>query len=166
MRSIAEARLTIGLFVALLVISVGLKAALGPQLREPSRAVPGLVEDQLAHNLRMQGFSTARRDSTWQGATIFATKGECRLSVRDASHSVSDSAIYAQDAAQVGRLRYLFAQRRYASPPTLAILIGRIEAQVLDRLGIERRVPIAVAVATSPACGEDDFGLGDIRIPV
>jgi hypothetical protein len=166
MRSIAEARLPIALFVGLLAISVGLKGALGPQLKEPSAAVPGLVENQLAHDLQSQGFSIRREVSAWQSTAILATRGDCRLSVRDASHGAFDRVVYARDAAHVGQLRYLFAGRRYESPPTVVILMGRIAAKVVDRLGIRASVPIAVALATSPACADDDFGLRDIRAPV
>ena len=166
MRSVAEAKLPIAIFAVLLVTSVGLKAALGPQSHNPSRAGPELIDDRMARNLESQGFSTSRRHSKWQGTTIFATKGDCRLSVRNASHSPGERTVYARDAAKIGQVRYLMGGRSYDSPPTLAILISKVETKFLDRLRIRGSVPVPVALATSPACGGRDFGLGDIRAAV
>jgi hypothetical protein len=166
MRSVAEAKLPIAIFVTLLAISVGLKAALPTQSHNPSRARPGLIDDQMVRNLESQGFSTRRQHSTWQGTTIFATRGDCRLSVRNASHSPGDRIVYERDAAHIGQLRYLIAGRSYQSPPTLAILIGKVETKFLVRLRIRGSVPVAVALATSPACVASDFGLSEVRVAV
>ena len=164
MRSLAEARASIGMLAALVAVSLGLKAAVGVPAAEPSNVHPGMLERTVEGQLRSQGFSTRRTESRWPSTTIFATKGDCRLIVRDASRSDLQMVIYASDAAQVGRLRYLFGGSAYRSPPTLRILAGKIEARLLHGLRIGGSVPIAVALASSPQCGPGDFALGDVRV--
>jgi hypothetical protein len=166
MRSLAGPRLAIALFAGLLALSIGLKAAFGPELSDPATARPGALEDRLARQLQSQGFVVRRQDTRWQGQVIWAMKGGCRLTVRDATRAESQKVVFAHDAASVGQLRYLFAGRAFASPPTSAIVAARIESKLLHRLRLSGTLPVAVALATSPGCGSNDFGLADMRVPV
>jgi hypothetical protein len=166
MRSLREAKAPIGILTALVAASLGLKAMVGLPTADPSNVHPGMLEQTLEGQLRAQGFSTQRNQSAWPSTTILATKGSCRLIIRDASRSDLQRVLYASDAAPVGRLRYLFGGVAYGSPPTLRILAGKIEARLLRGLRIGGSVPIAVALAASPQCGPDDFALGDVRVDV
>jgi len=151
--------------VALLGVSIGLKAALRPRFDVPSRPPPALIGDQLARTLRSQGFSI-RNIGELKASAILATRGECRLIARDAAGSESQMTLYARDAAAIGPLHYLFAGRRYDSPPTFAMFLSKTETKLLHGFRLGGRVHVAVALATSPECGDGDFGLGDIRVPV
>jgi hypothetical protein len=166
MPSPVNARLAIGLFACLLVISVWLKMLRGPQIVEPSQSAPGLLEIRIVRNLQSQGFSTQQEVTPLHGTIIFANKDRCRLSVRDASHGEWEKGIYERDAAPIGPVRYLIAGRSYHSPPTIPILIGRLEATLMRGLHLSGSAPIALALAASPACRGSEFGLSNSQVPV
>ena len=165
MRSLASDRVAAGLFAAMLIASVSLKALIGPPVKDAPRSGPGLIEAQTVRSLEAQGFSTKVQDTRLHGFIVFAAKGDCRLSVRDARKGPAEMLIYERDAAPIGKVRYLIAGSRYESPPTLALLMAKIETKVIQGLGLSGNVPVAVALATSSACQDRDFGLNP-ELPV
>lgn len=88
------------------------------------------------------------------------------MSARDARDGDSQMTVFAKDAAQIGHTRYLFAGRRYESPPAMGIMVSELEGKVLYALHIKGSIPIAVAIATSQACEANDFRLGNISEPI
>ena len=95
---------------------------------------------------------------------IIATRGSCRLGVRDARGGTAIETAFARDAAQIGTVRYQYRGRSYEHVPGFAMRLGRIETEVRSRLGASAPAPMPVAVAASPGCGAGDYGLADIRI--
>ena len=159
-------RVAVGLFIVLLAGSVGLKALRGQQVPETSQSGPGLLESEILRNLQSQGFSTKLDVTRLHGTIVFATRGNCRLNVRDAGDVEWERGIYERDAAGVGPLRYLMAGKTYDSPPNLAILVERHKARLARGLRLTGNAPVALAFASSPACGGSDFGLSNTQLPV
>ena len=73
---------------------------------------------------------------------------------------------FARDASTIGPVRYLYKARTYDAPPGLTIRLGRLETEILGRIGLQKRAHIPVAVATSPGCGAGDYGLSDFSLAV
>ena len=163
MRTPGSNKLLLTFFAALALSSVGLKAIAGP----PTDGLASYrvdVERQLDSRLRAQGFTTSVRPLRIQSSIVYAVRGACRLSVRDARLGESNATVYAQDAAGIGPVRYLYRGRVYAAPPSVPIRVGRLETELLNRGGFRARTHIPVAIASSPECGLADFGLGDVRV--
>src|SRR5438270_4089146 len=164
MRPSANDRVVIGMFIALAVSSVGLKAWAGPPRDGLIDRHPGQLEDQLVRSLQSQGFATRLRPFKLRSSVVFATRGQCRLSVRNARDGAADMTIFARDASGIGSVRYLYGGQTYPSPPTFAMRAGRLKAELLNRFGLSTRARVPVALAASPACGGSDFGLDDMRV--
>lgn len=159
----ASDKLLLAFFAALALSSVGLKAYAGP----PRRGLDSFrdqIEAQLASSLRAQGFATSTKHLRMQSSIVYATRGSCHLSVRDARLGESNATAFTQDAAGIGPVRYLYRSRAYESPPTFAMRLGRLQTELLDRVGFNAALHIPVAIASSPECGRADFGLGDVRV--
>ena len=165
MLSLGNDKLLIGAFVALAISSVGIKAAAGipPDGWVDVRA--GMAEQQLVQRLQSEGFVTTVRPMRILTPIVYAQRGGCRLSVRDARGGEAMSTIFQTEASSIGPVRYLYKGRRYASPPGLTVRLGRLEAELLNRLRLHAAVHIPVALATSNECARRDFGLDDVRIP-
>ena len=166
MRLRANDKLLLGAFAVLAVGSIGLKAAAGPPRDGYTDSRPDLLEDELQAVLRAQHFSTDIQRKRMRSPIVVASRGKCRLSVRDARGGESFNDIFASDASSVGTLRYLYAGRTSTAMPGVAVRLGRVAAELENRLGLSSSAPAPVALATSPECGLGNFGLDDIRIPV
>ena len=160
----ARASLLLALLFALAVSSVGLKAAVGPINDGKTDLRPRQLETQLERTLRAQGFSVSERPRPMQSTILFAKRGDCLLSVRDARGGTAVETVFARNAASIGPVRYLYRGTASASVPSFRIRLGRFEAETLHRLGVDRPVPVPVALATSAACESETFGLEDFRI--
>jgi hypothetical protein len=163
MRAHGNDRLLLTFFAALALSSVGLKAYAGPP-RGGLDSFRAEIEAQLASSLRAQGFATSITHLRMQSSIVYGRRGACRLSVRDARLGESNATAFAQDAAGIGPVRYLYRGRDYASPPTFAMRLGRLQTELLDRAGLNAALHIPVAIASSPGCGRADFGLDDVRV--
>ena len=164
MRRSGSDRLVLTAFVLLAVSSLGLKAAAGPP-RDGLMDVPSEVLDrQLSAKLRAQHFTTSVQQFGHRSSQVVGTRGSCRVAVRDAREGVAHEVLFAQDAASIGPVRYLFKGKSYEHPPTFAMRIGRLETEAMSRLGMAPREPALIALAASPGCGSGDFGLFDFRI--
>src|SRR5947208_15732945 len=95
---------------------------------------------------------------------VSASNGQCRLSVQDARGGESYKDIFSQDARGIGPVRYLYAGRTYAAVPGITIRLGRLEAELESRFGRGSGAPVPLALATSPECGANNFGLDEVRI--
>jgi hypothetical protein len=165
MLSLVRDRVAVGLFIVLLAGSVGLKALKGPQVRESTQSAPGLLESEIVRNLDSRGFTTRLGSTRLHGTIVFAARGKCRLSVRDAGHVEWEKGIYERDAVAVGPMRFLMAGKSYDSPPSLAILVERMKGRLTRGLQLAGNAPVALAFAASSACGDSDFGLSKTQVP-
>jgi len=163
-RPVGSDKLLLGGFVALAIGSIALKAVAGPPHDGLTDSRPGQLEDQLQAKLRSQAFVTELHRVRMRTPIVFARRGSCKLSVRDARGGESFVDIFAQDARSFGPVRYLYDGRSYPAMPGIAIRLGRFAAEVQGRLGFGSSAPVPVALASSPACGSSDFGLDDVRI--
>src|SRR5690348_15237773 len=159
MQSAGSNRLLLGAFAALAIGSLGLKAAAGPPQDGFADPRPLATEQQLIGKLRAQGFSTSLTPRRYQSSVVYAERGGCRLSVRRARGDDAENAVYSREAASIGPVRYLYDGVRYASAPTLKIRIGRLQTELLDRVGLAPNIHVPIALATSRGCGAGDFGL-------
>jgi hypothetical protein len=162
-RPTAGDSLLLGALVVLAVSSIGLKGAIGPANDGMADPRPGQVEAQLVSRLRSQGFSTDLRPFPKRSPAVFANRGGCRLNVRDARGGAAFMTVFAKDSAAIGPVRYLYGGRSYASVPTLPMRIGRFETELRTRIGLKASAPVPIALATSPECGANEFGLTDLR---
>jgi len=163
-RLLGSDSLLLGAFAVLAIGSVGLKAAVGVPLDGLADARPGQLEDQLADQLRSQGFSTFVHPYMMRSPAVFAERGDCRLSVRDARGGAEYVAVFASDARAIGPVRYFYGGRSYREPPALAFRVGRLETELQTRFGFRTMAHVPVAVATSAGCAGNDFGLSDARL--
>lgn len=153
------------LFVVLAAGSLGLKAAAGPVRDNLINADASKFEESARSILRSQGFATSVRSlGNFRSAMIVATRGECRIGARNATWGSAVLEIYGQDARDIGPVSYLYRGHRYPAPPGLRIRLGRLEFEILDRLGMRPQLHVLTALAASPACGDADFGLSDVTI--
>ena len=160
----ASISIRVAAFAVLLGGSLGLKAAAGPPPDTVAYEDPRRFEHAIMSTLQSQGFSTTRRTFEFRSTLILAERGSCRLAVRDAKWGNAVSTVYTQDAKEVGTVYYFYRGHRYSQPPGLAIRLGRLEFEVMDRLGMRRPMHVLTALAESPACNGSDFGLRDLRI--
>jgi hypothetical protein len=145
----------------LAILSLVVKAKLGPTVRAPSAP----VEAQLATTLQRQGFAATVRPLKIQSTIVYGRRGNCTLSVRNAFGGAATEARYAEDAKGIGPVRYLYKGNAFSSPPTLRIHMAVIEDSVLRLLGVKPRLHVPLALAASPACGSGLFGFGDLQLP-
>ena len=152
------------LFVVLVAGSLGLKAAAGPARDNQLNSDPKRFERRAMSILQAQGFATDRRAFPYRSTMILAARGDCRIAARNANWGSAVTEVYAQDARQIGPVSYLYRGNRYPTPPGLRVRLGRLEFEILDRLGVRPNLHVLTALAASPACGGGDFGLSDITV--
>ena len=157
-------RLVLAALALLAVSSLGLKAAAGP----PRDGLMDISADRFEQNvtriLEDQHFTIAEQTFAHRTTLMMASRGQCRLGVRDARDGVAAATAFARDASGIGPVRYLYRGRSYAQPPGFSMRLGRIETEVMSRLGMAPKAPMPIALAASPDCGSGDFGLADVRI--
>lgn len=156
--------LLLAAFGTLAVGSVALKAGAPEPDQALTRLSSGPVEIGLIQDLRSRGFTTEVKSFPTRNPIIFARRGECVLAVRKAWGAESLAKVYSEDARSIGPVRYLYRGRTYASPPTVMMRIGRFEADLQRRVGLETAVPVPVALASTAACGTDQFDLDNVRV--
>jgi hypothetical protein len=157
-------KLVLAAFALLAISSLGLKAAAGPP-RDGLMDVPsGEIDRELKSILQVQGFTVQAQPLAHRSTMIVATRGSCRLVARDARDGAAVATAFTRDAAEIGSVRYLYRGRSYDQPPAFAMRLGRIETEAKNRLGVSAQAPMPVALAAAPACGNGDYGLGDVRI--
>jgi hypothetical protein len=160
----ASVSLRVSLFALLAAGSLGLKAAAGPARDNQLNSNPNRFERDAASILRAQGFDTARRTFPYRSTMILGDRGDCRIAARNAFWGSAVTEVYAQDARDIGPVSYLYRGKRYPAPPSLRVRLGRLEFEVLDRLGARPSLHVLTALAASPSCRDSDFGLADVKI--
>jgi hypothetical protein len=161
---LASASLRVALFAALAFGSLGLKAAAGPARDNQLNSDPNRFERSATSILQAQGFATDRRTFRYRSAMIIAARGDCRIVARNATWGSAISEVYAQDVRDIGPVSYLYRGHRYSAPPGLTVRLGRLEFEILDRLGARPNLHLLTALAASPSCGDSEFGLSDVTI--
>jgi hypothetical protein len=126
---------------------------------------PGCDQPRAATSiLQSHHFATLKRRTDLHGTLILASRGDCRIAIRNARWGSGMANIYARDTRDIGALSFLYRGQRYSAPPGLRIRLGRIEFEILDRFGSRPELHVLTAVAASPSCGDGDFGLSDVTI--
>jgi hypothetical protein len=151
------------MFAILAVASLGLKAAAGPPRDSLVGRDPGRFNRAVLAILHAQDFSTSVRTFAHRSDLILAQRGDCRIAVRDAKWGNAVTSVFAQDVESIGPVRYLYRGNEYSTPPGLAVRLGRLRYETTARLGISWPMPLLVAFAATPACGDSRFGLADLR---
>jgi hypothetical protein len=160
----ASASVRIGVFAILALGSLALKAIAGPPRDILVDKDPARFEQTVVGILRSQDFSTTRRTYPYRSTLVLAARGDCRIAVRDAKWGSGVAAVFAQDARMIGPVYYLYRGHRYSRPPGLSVRFGRLEYEILERVGMHRPMHLLVAFAASPSCGDSQFGLADVRV--
>ena len=163
MRPTANDRFVLAAFGLLAISSLGLKAAAGPP-RDGLEVSTADFDRRIVATLESQHFTTVEQNIPHRSTLILGTRGGCRLGARDARDGTKSATVFARDASSIGPVRYLYRGRSYAHAPAFAMRLGRIETELLSRLGASPKAPMPVALAASPECGTGDFGLADFRI--
>jgi hypothetical protein len=160
----ASDKLVLAAFALLAVSSLALKAAAGPPRDGLMDISTNRFERAVSGILLRQQFALAERTFSHRSTLIVGSRGACQLGVRDARDGAAVATAFATDAGGIGPVRYLYRGHNYDQPPSFAMRLGRIQTEVMSRLGKAPRAPMPVALAVSPACGTSDFGLADVRI--
>jgi len=161
----ASASVRIGAFVLLALGSLGLKAAVGPARDRLIDQDPATFEHTVNGILHAQNFSTTKRVFSFRSPLVLAVRGDCRIAVRDAKWGEGMGPVFSEDARAIGPVTYLYRGDRYSRPPGLTLRLGRLEFEILDRLGARPSLHVLTALALSPSCGNADFGLSDVTVP-
>lgn len=165
MRSRASDRTLVVVFLALAGISLAIKAGAGAPVYV-SRERRTEIEQRLVSSLSAQGFATSVRHLKIQSPIIYAKRGDCILSVRDAAAGADIVAAFADDARAIGPVRYLYKGGVSSSPPSLRIRLGNFESSLLHAAGFRARLHVPIALATSDQCRSSNFNMQDMRITV
>lgn len=163
MRRHVSNSIRVGVFALLALGSLGLKAAVGPPRDSLVGRDPRQFDLTVLEILHSQNFSMKVRTFAHRSDLIVAERRDCRLAVRDAKWGNAVTSVFAQDVEAIGPVRYLYRSNEYSTPPGLAVRLGRLRYETAARLGISSPMPLLVAFAASPACGDSRFGLADLR---
>jgi hypothetical protein len=164
MQTRGSANAQFALFTLLALGSLSLKAAAGPPRDRVINSEPQRFERSVQRILSAQQFGTSLRAYPYRSTLVLAQRGECRLAVRDATFGAALAPAFADDARDVGPIRYLYGGKSYEQPPGMIVRWGRLKFEILDRLGLKRPIPVMIALAESPKCGSAQFGLSDLKI--
>lgn len=164
MRLPVSSNIRIFLFASLALGSLGLKAAAGPPRDRSIASDPARFERAVTAILGQQHFTTSIRTYPYRSPLVLAEDGKCRLAIRDATFSSALAPTFAKDAQSIGPVRYFYRGQSYERPPSMIVRLVRLRTEILDRLGIDRSMPVVVALAASPQCGRGQFGLSDVHL--
>jgi hypothetical protein len=164
MRLPVRGNVRIALFALLVLGSLSLKAAAGAPRDRLIESDPRHFERAVTGVLSAQHFVTNLRAYPYRPTLVLAARGNCRLAVRDATFGAALAPTFAEDARSVGPVRYFYRGDSFERPPGMILRFGRLEFEILGRLGFDRPMPVLVALAASPDCGRDRFGLADLHL--
>ena len=113
----------------------------------------------------MAGHTSSVRHLKVQSAIVYAVRGQCSLSARDASGAGAGEAVsFADDARNIGPVRYFYNGGIYGSPPSLRTHLAVIRSTFLRSLGFRPALHVPLAIAATEACGNSTFRIGDIQL--
>ena len=95
----------LGAFAVLALASLGIKATAGPARDGLADLQPGEFEKTVSATLERQHFSIQVKKFRYRSTLVLASRGSCRLAVRDARVSDGFESIFAQDASGIGPVR-------------------------------------------------------------
>ncbi len=149
-------------FAALAVVSLAVKAHDMAHRERPDIAV---WHDPLVRNLTAQGFVTRDLGSSY---AVLAERSSCRIVVRAEPLPDADRALRVEEP-ELRVLRYRYRGRWSDRYPRLAVMAGRIESSLWQKIDPSAPAPIAVVVSSNHACRRDaiDFGPQEVvnRLP-
>lgn len=163
MRSVAADRLIVLALVGLVLASVWLKSR--AQSDAPAPPPRGALEQQIATRLAARGFALGTRRLPMGSILITGRRGACTVLARDASAALGSEVAFTREARDIGPVTYLYGGNRYSAPPMLWLRLDQLRRAAWRMLGSRRSVAMPVALAASPGCGDDRFGLADIILP-
>jgi hypothetical protein len=141
------------LFGALLLVSLGAKAAVTAPSAEPD---PRRFAGEAAAMIRARGFAILFEKRTF-GILAEGRRGNCRLVVGDYTPYGTFADRFDQLARPIGSLRFVYRGDFHAQAPKLVPLLDFYMFRELRRVGLPAlRHPIA-AVAASPGCDLTPF---------
>jgi hypothetical protein len=163
-RTPSSSSLLLGVFAVLAIVSLSIRAAAGPPRDGSTDGHPGQFERIVSTSLQRQHFATRLLQFRLRSTLVLASRGTCRLAVRDARITDGVESVFAQDARSVGPVRYLYKGWTYLQLPQVTERLGRFEAELMHRLGSNEPSPLLVAIASTPSCGTSNFGIENIRL--
>ena len=101
----------------------------------------------LQASLEDQGFTTRYEPHQYQSDVIEATRGTCRMRVRDATWAGQYTGLFQQQSGGLGPIRYVYHGDWLATPPLLRMNLERSGAHMLVGFGLSGRFQPALAVA-------------------
>ena len=135
-------------FGALLALSLGAKLALARAEPAPDQR---LLADRATAFLKANGFAAAHAQRPL-GVAIYATKGACRLAIREYDAHGTFAESHKIVARRIGPLHYVYRNRLSERAPKLLPLTEYFVGREARRVGLPvPRAPI-LAVAATPAC--------------
>ena len=135
-------------FSLLLLLAVAVTLGIKVQVTDYSLAPDSAaLARALQARLDAQGFATRYERHQHQSDVIEATRGTCRLRVRDAVRGSQDSLIFAQQSPGLGPIRYINRGVWHDAPPVLRMQIDKAAAHVFARLGFSGAFPATLAIA-------------------
>jgi hypothetical protein len=135
-------------FAALLLVSLGAKAALTAPAAEPD---PRRFAGEAAAMIRARGFAP-RFDRHTFGILVEGRRGGCRLVIGDYTPYGTFADRFDQLAGPIGPLRFVYRGAFHTQAPKVVPLLDFYRVRELRRVGLPAlRHPIA-AVAASPGC--------------
>src|SRR5689334_22836369 len=109
----ASDKLILATLAVLAVSSLGLKAAAGPPRDGMMEVGANGFERRVTGILHGQDFAIDTRRFRYRSTLILATRGRCRLGVRNAWDGPAAATEFERDATGIGRVRYLYRGRSY-----------------------------------------------------
>jgi hypothetical protein len=105
-RTPGSSSLLLGAFAVLATASLSIRAAAGPPRDGSADGHPGEFERIVSTTLQRQHFTTRLQQFRFRSTLVLASRGTCRLAVRDARITDGVESVFAQDARGIGPVRY------------------------------------------------------------
>jgi hypothetical protein len=148
------------LFAAMLGASLGFKAWM---TNFDSVADARRLQADLTALLHHQGYAVTLRDSHYLGPVFVASKGSCRLELRDATDAQGMEDALARDALGHGRLSFAWAGQPYASMPFSRVQWAEWKQRSLARLGFDSAITPVFSLVKTDQCRFGPENLAGIR---
>lgn len=145
-------------FAALLAVTMGPKLLAGGKRLADE---PQLIRDMRARMIAAGFAAHVRADDS---TMVLASRGACRMILRNGDEGSIKRGIFARDAADVGPVRYGYRGRWTTAPVGLRPYLERVAQGQLAVLGIRPSRPAVLAVAQGPDCPNIDGRLDDLRV--
>lgn len=122
------------------------------------------LDRDISRRLEEKGFAYTERKEVARPPTFYASRGDCRLVVRQATEPAGFDRKYRQNAQGTGPMHYRIGHERFENPPLLRLWIGDKLQQARIRLGFAAPRAPALAVAMSSDCPADALPTHDLLV--